>query len=303
MMVAMPDAQHFDDELIALARAVADRRDADIAVRHWRWDGGPAVTCDELARLYCITPERVERIVKRVHFQLRTANVSAPLTRRAIPEIVAALPTTAAAFPRMLTEHGLSARSIPATAVKRACGILGMDDAIRLETVEGIALVLPGRDAKAAALFARQVQAITEAAARLSQKPRVARIADVRDYVATATGVELDADRSVAVISQLDGCEWIDEAGGWFWLRDEADEPVLDRARRRIQQSGPLPLRDVHLTFAVNPTPAESGGPGEPRPLPDHIVARLLELSGVFAIDEGLVTLAYRLEQDDLATE
>ena len=127
-------------ELAEIAERAEPGRTAQLAVRHWGWDGRGGATLEVTGReLGDITRERVRQLCDRLAQRLRREQAPAPALERALVLAAHAAPTTAHDLARRLADEHIAAQPFDPAGLLTAAAVLGREPTFSLETVKDVA--------------------------------------------------------------------------------------------------------------------------------------------------------------------
>jgi len=250
-------------ELATVAENAEPGRTAQIAIRHWGWDGRGGATLAATGREFGgITRERVRQLCERLATRIRAAAnaggtleqagragpalpIHAPALERALLQATGAAPTTAQDLARRLADEHVAARPFDPEGLLTAAGVLGYEAPFILETVKDVRVVLP--DPPDPTADAAEVIAIVVDVARaIVRRAGAARVRDVTGRVAATPAVWVDDDLVTAVVSEPEDFVWLERRAGWFYLPSVAKNAVVSRVVKVLSVAGRLDLTDLH---------------------------------------------------------
>jgi hypothetical protein len=243
-------------ELATIAEMAEPGRTAQIALRHWGWDGRGGATLEATGREFGgITRERVRQLCERLATRIRstasdmgaarTLPIPAPAFERALLHAAGAAPTTAQDLARRLADERVAARPFDPEGLLTAARILGHEAPFILQTVRDLRVVLPSPPDPTADTAA-VIAAVVDASRALVRRSGAARIRDVTGRVAATLAVWADDDLVTATVSALDDFVWLERRTGWFYLASVARNAVVSRVVKVLSVAGRLDLADLH---------------------------------------------------------
>lgn len=289
-------------ELAAIAEHAESGRTAQLAIRHWGWDGRGGATLETAGHeIGGITRERVRQLCARLAETLAgaPATVPAPALDRALVLAAHVAPTTAHDLARRLADEHIAARPFEPAGLLRAAAVLGRDATFSLSRVKHVRVVLPDPpdpNEDSATIIA----SIAHTARALVRRAGAARVGDVTGRVAADLAVWVDDGLVTAVVSEPADFVWLERRTGWFCLSSVAKNAVVSRVRKILSLTGAARLADLHAGIRRDERMKEFV-------MPEYILAELCErLSGVSVTDdvvrsEGLVSPEEVLEGTELA--
>jgi hypothetical protein len=233
-------------ELAAIAHAAEPGRTAQMAVRHWGWDGRGGATLEVTGREFDgITRERVRQLCERLTSKLALARPAAPALERALVVAAHAAPTTATDLARRLADAHIAAQPFDPAGLLTAAAVLGLDATFSLDTVRELRVVLPDPPDPATDTRA-VVTCVVETARALVRRAGAGRVRDVTGQVAALLAVWVDDDFVTAVLSEPEDFVWLDRRGGWFFLPSVAKNAVVSRVIKVLSVAGRIRIDDLH---------------------------------------------------------
>jgi hypothetical protein len=246
-------------ELAAIAERAEPGRTAQLAVRHWGWDGRGGATLEATGREFDITRERVRQLCDRLSKRLAAdaagggaaavpgapGGQSAPALDKALVLAAHAAPTTAHALGRRLADERIAAQPFDPEGLLTAAMVLGREPTFSLETVKDVRAVLPdppdpGSDTVAV------IAAVVDASRAVVRRAGAARVGEITGRVAAELAVWVDDPFVTAVVSEPDDFVWLERRTGWFSLPSVAKNAVVSRIAKVLSLTGAVRLGDLH---------------------------------------------------------
>jgi hypothetical protein len=250
-------------ELATVAEHAEPGRTAQIAIRHWGWDGRGGATLEATGREFGgITRERVRQLCERLATRIRSAAagegtveraggaglatpIPAPALERALLRAAGAAPTTAQDLARRLADEHVAARPFDPHGLLTAARVLGHEAPFILETLKDVRVILPDPPDPTADTAA-VIAAIVDTARAVVRRAGAARVRDVTGQVAATLAVWVDDDLVTAVVSEPEDFVWLERRSGWFYLPSVAKNAVVSRVVKVLSVAGRLDLTDLH---------------------------------------------------------
>ncbi len=289
--------QHpLEAELAAIADRAEPGRTAQLAVRHWGWDGRGGATLEVTGReLGDITRERVRQLCERLSQRLRREQVQAPALEHALVLAAHAAPTTAHDLARRLADEHIAAQPFDPAGLLSAADVLRRDPTFSLETVRGVRVVLPDPPDPAGDTTA-VIAAVVDAARAIVRRAGAGRIAEVTGRVAAELAVWVDDEFVTAVVSEPADFAWLERRTGWFFLPAVAKNAVVSRVVKVLSVTGAVQLHDLHAGIRRDERMREFV-------MPEYILAELCaRLPGVSVTGDLVVADRRRRPEDVLET-
>jgi len=283
-------------ELADIAERAEPGRTAQLAVRHWGWDGRGGATLEVTGREFGeISRERVRQLCERLSQRLRDEHEPTPALDRALVLAAHAAPTTAHDLARRLVDEHISARPFDPAGLLTAAAILRRDPTFSLETVKDVTVVLPdppdpGNDTVAV------IAAVADTARAIVRRSGAARVGEVTGRVAADLAVWVDDELVTAVVSEPADFVWLERRTGWFFLPSVAKNAVASRVAKVLSITGAVRLHDLHAGIRRDERMREFV-------MPEYILAGLCErLPGVTVVDDLVVAETRQRPEDVLET-
>jgi hypothetical protein len=298
-----------EQELASIVGSVEPGRNGRMALRHWGWDGRGGATLDATGGEFGgLSRERVRQLCGRVRAGLESAvqaalegaagtrtsqaggGLLAPRLDEALVCAADAVPTTSGALARHLADRRIAARPFHPAGLDSAARILGRDVTFTLETIKGIAVVLPNPDDPT--LDTRHLVATVVATARgVVRRTGAARVADVTGRVAGTLGTWVDEDFVRAVVTEPEDFVWLDRRSGWFFLPSVAKNAVMTRVLKVLSVAGELDVSELHAGIRRDERMRDFV-------MPEYVLAELCERIPGVAVEGRRVRTVEPLEPD-----
>ncbi len=283
-------------ELAEIAERAEPGRTAQLALRHWGWDGRGGATLEVTGREFGeITRERVRQLCERLSQRLRAEQERAPALDRALVLAAHAAPTTAHDLARRLADEHISAQPFDPVGLLTAAAVLRRDPTFSLETVKDVTVVLPdppdpGNDTVAV------IAAVADTARAIVRRSGAARVGEVTGRVAADLAVWVDDELVTAVVSEPADFVWLERRTGWFFLPSVAKNAVASRIAKVLSITGAVRLHDLHAGIRRDERMREFV-------MPEYILAELCErLPGVTVAGDLVVAETRQRPEDVLET-
>ena len=269
-------------ELAEIAENAESGRTAQLAVRHWGWDGRGGATLEVTGReLGEITRERVRQLCERLSRLLGEAPVAAPALDRALVLAAHAAPTTAHDLARRLADERIASQPFDPAGLVTAAAVLGRDATFSLDSVKDVRVVLPDPPDPASDAVT-VIAAVVDTARAVVRRAGAARVGEVTGRVAADLAVWVDDELVTAVVSEPADFVWLERRTGWFYLPSVAKNAVVSRVAKVLSVAGEVTLADLHAGIRRDERMREFV-------MPEYILGELCErLAGVTA-SGGLV--------------
>ncbi|MCX6362759.1 MAG: hypothetical protein NTW58_01035 [Actinobacteria bacterium] len=279
-------------ELATIAESAEPGRSAQIAIRHWGWDGRGGATLEATGREFGgITRERVRQLCERLAQRIAAAAngeptslptpVPAPALERALLQAAGAAPTTAKDLARRLADEHVAARAFDPEGLLTAAEVLGHEVPFSLRTVKDVRVVLPNPPDPTADT-SEVIAAIVAAARAIVRQAGAARVRDVTGRVAALLAVWVDDDLVTAIVTEPADFVWLERRTGWFYLPSVAKNAVVSRVVKVLSVAGRLDLADLHAGIRRDERMKEFV-------MPEYILGELCERIPGIAVEDGRV--------------
>jgi hypothetical protein len=280
-------------ELAEIAERAEPGRAAQLAVRHWGWDGRGGATLEVTGGEFGdITRERVRQLCDRLSRRLRGEQVPAPALDHALILAAHEAPTTAHGLARRLADERIAAQPFHPAGLLAAAAILRRDPTFSLETVKDVAVVLPHPPDPASDTTA-VIAAVVEVARAIVRRAGAARIGEVTGRVAAELAVWVDDELVTAVVSEPADFVWLERRTGWFFLPAVAKNAVVSRVAKVLSLTGAVRLPDLHAGIRRDERMREFV-------MPEYILAELCERLPGVGVDGDLIVAERRQRPEDV---
>jgi hypothetical protein len=233
-------------ELADIAERAEPGRTAQLAVRHWGWDGHGGATLEVTGReLGGITRERVRQLCERLSRRLGEAPVEAPALDRALVLAAHAAPTTAHDLARRLADEHIAAQPFDPAGLLTAAAVLGRDATFSLDSVKGVRVVLPDPPDPASDTVT-VIAAVVDTARGMVRRAGAARVSEVTGRVAADLAVWVEDELVTAVVSEPADFVWLERRTGWFYLPSVAKNAVVSRVVKVLSVAGAVSVSELH---------------------------------------------------------
>jgi hypothetical protein len=288
-------------ELATIAQNAEPGRTAQIAIRHWGWDGRGGATLEATGREFGgITRERVRQLCERLEKRIRAAAavaapVLAPSLARALLQAAGAAPTTALDLARRLADEHVAARPFDPEGLLTAAAVLGHEAPFILDTVKDIRVILPNPPDPTADTT-EVIATVVDVARAIVRRAGAARVRDVTGRVAATLAVWVDDDLVTAIVSEPRDFVWLERRTGWFYLPSVAKNAVVARVVKVLSVADRLALADLHAGIRRDERMKEFV-------MPEYILGELCErIPGVVMKDGRVSAREPNRPQDVLET-
>jgi hypothetical protein len=283
-------------ELAEIAEHAEPGRTAQLAVRHWGWDGRGGATLEATGREFGITRERVRQLCERLAQRLEAAaDVAAPALDKALVLAAHAAPTTAHDLARRLADTRIAARPFDPSGLLTAAAVLRRDPTFSVETVKDVRVCLPdppdpGSDTVAV------IASVVDTARAVVRRAGAARIGEITGRVAAGLAVWVDDELVTSIVSEPADFVWLERRTGWFFLPSVAKNAVVSRVGKVLSITGAVRLAELHAGIRRDERMREFV-------MPEYILAELCErLPGVRVAGDIVYAERRRAPEDVLET-
>ena len=280
-------------ELAEIAERAEPGRTAQLAVRHWGWDGRGGATLEITGReLGGITRERVRQLCDRMTQRLRREATPTPALERALVLAAHAAPTTAHDLARRLADEHIAAQPFDPAGLLTAAAVLGRDPTFSIETVKDVPVILPDPPDPASDTIA-VIAAVIDTARAVVRRAGAARVGEVTGRVAADLAVWVDDGLVTAVVSEPDDFVWLERRTGWFYLPSVAKNAVVSRVAKVLSITGAVRLHDLHAGIRRDERMREFV-------MPEYVLAELCERLPGVGVAGDLVRAEHRRRPEDV---
>lgn len=207
-------------------------RNREIIARYLGLDGQGGNTLREVGDAFGMTRERVRQICSLTVRKLRDSRPATPLLDRTFDLIRPLLPEQAGVLEVHLVAEGVSKDLFRLEGLLRAAELLGRPAPFCLEHTEGKRVAV-------SSAVGSPWRAILTVARKSIARWGVATVTDV------AAQVEQPVDQVVQVLRMRSGFDWLDEAGGWFWLRTIPRNRLRTTIRKILAVAGKIDISEL----------------------------------------------------------
>ncbi len=280
-------------ELAEIAEGAEPGRTAQLAVRHWGWDGRGGATLETTGREFGdITRERVRQLCERLAGILRRGQVAAPALERALVLAAHAAPATAHDLARRLADAHISSQPFDPAGLLTAAEVLGFDATFSLDSVKDVRVVLPDPPDPASDTT-DVIAAVVDTARAVVRRAGAARVGEVKGRVAADLAVWVDDELVTAIVSEPADFVWLERRTGWFFLPSVAKNAVVSRVAKILSITGAVRLADLHAGIRRDERMREFV-------MPEYILGELCERLPGVVVAGDLITAERRQRPEDV---
>jgi hypothetical protein len=200
-----------EEELMDIIPRDGTIRDRELLWLRHGWDGAEGRTLQTIADRFDLTRERVRQICDKLESSLASTGAFTPILDRCVALVLSRVPVTSNWLPGMLWEQELTDNAFDAHSFLDAVRCLKKSDELVLQTLESTEFLVR----KASSHLIGIIASDGRDAIRHWGAVNV-------DYISVrvAKRVQDKVERRVVahVLQEMEGFEWLDRAGGWFWL-------------------------------------------------------------------------------------
>ena len=274
-----------EQELAATGASLNDR-DRGIVFRKLGFDGAGGCTLEEAGTASGVTRERVRQLIQKLsrHVQGR-GHIYLPTLDRALALIASKAPSPAQVIEEALKTEGVVCGPFRVEGVIEAAALFGRESTFTVE----------GRDAARLVIRIGQEEidnVVVSVGRRLTEHWGLGRIADVASTATERTGHPVPNDVVTAVLVAQPDFEWLDEAGGWFWLTTVTRNRVVNQIRKMLSAYPSVSIQE--LRHGVS-RPHRMQGFAPPSRVLSEICRRLPEC----VVDNSMIHRAEALAEDE----
>jgi hypothetical protein len=201
-----------EEELLNIVSSVATDPQARMTTLYLGLDGGGGTTLQAVGDQFDLTRERVRQIVHAVKRKLSERHVFAPRLEQALALIESEIPSDVDALGQQLLDEGVTSDLFDVVGIRQAAQLLDREPSFRLDRSGERVLAVPPE--------ARNLgRTIHSEAARAVSRWGVSTVADVASEVSVRSGEKIREEVVRDVLTSDPRFRWLDEEGGWFWLK------------------------------------------------------------------------------------
>lgn len=220
-------AQTVEEELVKILSVLAPRaspRSMQIALACFGIDQTTNSTLREIGSRFGVSHERVRQIAAGMEGALRGRRRALPILQKAVAAVVPYLPSTQLEIESRLRALGVSEGRLLLPEMYTLAGLVGIDVPWCVTEMGRVAVVVAKthRD-----LPDRLTEYCRDAIRRWGTSTIDDVLANVRGGFAGVAPTDLRR-----LVQFLPGFSWLDEASGWFWLREAARNRLLTPIRK-----------------------------------------------------------------------
>ena len=195
---------------IVTSRIGHSERDRLIVARYLGWDGRGGATLQAVGDEFGMSRERVRQICD-IAKTLAATKPFAPALDRVLSVVEERVPAPASAIEKSLVAEGLTAASFSLEGLTRAAEVLGRQLPFVVIGTPGGRMALPPQ-MKAVA------NEIIQCARKSVEHWGVTTVEDITAQVTEQLPEPVHSDLVTQILQGHQDFQWLDEAGGWFWL-------------------------------------------------------------------------------------
>jgi hypothetical protein len=217
-------------------------RSALIAARYYGFDGRGGGSLQTVGNEIGLTRERVRQIVTAASESLSTRPAVSPTLDRTIAFVVERMPAAAGEIEAELRSQRLTSGLFRLEGVIKAAELLGRRLPFSITDVREERLV-HARDIPS-------VDRIVRIARRVISRWGLATLSNVVAEVRKVESGVCDRKLVESALACLGDFHWLEQSGGWFWLSDNRNNPVLNRIRRILSVANPIDISELRAGIA-----------------------------------------------------
>ena len=190
-------------------------RNRIIVTRYLGWDGRGGATLQAVGDEFGMSRERVRQICAPVANTLAATKPFAPVLDRVLSVVAELIPAPISAIEEALVAEGLTAAPFSLEGVTKAAEILGR----RVPKIPAVA------------------NKIIQCARKSVEHWGVTTIEDITAQVRDQLSESIHPEFVAQVLQSNEDFQWLDEAGGWFWLSSVTRNRLLNRINKVLSVS------------------------------------------------------------------
>ena len=200
-----------------------------IVTRYLGWDGQGGATLQAVGDKFGMSRERVRQICDIVK-TLAATKPFAPVLDRVLSVVAERIPAPASAIENSLVAEGLTAASFSLEGLTRAAEVLGRQLPFVVIGTPGGRIALPP-----------QMKAVANEIVQYARKSvehwGVTTVEDITAQVAEQLPEPVHSDLVTQILQGHQDFQWLEEAGGWFWLTSVSRNRLLNRINKVLSVS------------------------------------------------------------------
>ena len=201
-----------------------------IVARYLGWDGRGGATLQAVGDEFGMSRERVRQICAPVAKTLAATKPFAPALDRVLSVVAERIPAPVSAIEKTLVAEGLTAAPFFLEGLTKAAEVLGRQVPFEITGQPGNRMVL-----------SPQTLAVGNRIVRCARKSvehwGVTTIEDITAQVMEQLPEPVRSDFVTQILRGHQDFQWLDEAGGWFWLTSVSRNRLLNRINKVLSVS------------------------------------------------------------------
>ena len=264
-------------------------RNALIAARYYGFDGRDAGSLQAVGNEIGLTRERVRQIVTASSARLSTGRPVSPTLDRTIAFVVDRMPAAAGEIEAELQFQRLTSGLFRLEGVVKAAELLGMRRPFSITEVKGERLV-HARDIPSVDRIARIARRVVSRWGMATLSNVVAEVRKVESGVCDRKLVE-------SALACLGDFHWLEQSGGWFWLSDNRNNPVLNRMRKILSVANPINISELRAGIGRDYRMKKGFSP------PKRVLLEFCRQAPGLRVNDETVRADPRLNSNDVLTQ
>jgi hypothetical protein len=263
-------------------------RKARIAARYYGFDGRGGESLQTVGNEVGLTRERVRQIAAASSKWLATGRPALPALDRTIAFVADRMPAAAEKIEAELRSQRLTSGLFRLEGVIKAAELLGRRLPFSITEVRGERLV-HARDVPS-------VDTIVRIARRVIYRWGVATVSEVVAEVRKVESGVCERKLVVSALTCLRGFHWLEKSGGWFWLSDDRNNPILNRMRKILSVANPINISELRAGIGRDFRRIKGGAP------PRTVLLEFCRQAPGLRVNEETVKAEPGVNPDDVLT-
>ncbi len=243
------NSKTLEEELRTLVVGASSRRNLEITLRRFGWDGLGGRTLEATGQDLGITRERVRQICHRTSKTLLGRTPYAPVLDRALAYVAEQSPCLGETAASGLAAQGIAASPFAIEGLCHAARMLGRNPSFGVERFHArrtgciLAVVAP--------LDAPQVAQVSAATARKAvRRWGATTLDDVAATVSARVNHDVSVDFLGNILPALVPVGWLDRSAGWFWITDQRRNRILNQVLKILSVCTDIDISELRSSVS-----------------------------------------------------
>ena len=218
-----------------------------IVARYLGWDGRGGATLQAVGGEFGMSRERVRQICAPVAKTLAATKPFAPVLDRVLSVVVERIPAPVSAIEKTLVAERLTAAPFSLEGLTKAADVLGRQVPFEITGQPEDRMVLPPQ---MLAVEKRISRCARKCARKSVEHWGVANVEDITAQVTEQLSEPAHPELVAQVLQRNEDFQWLDEAGGWFWLSSVTRNRLLNRINKVLSVSPRINVAELRAGVA-----------------------------------------------------